>query len=129
WEYAARAGTETPYWFGHAITDGQANFASNFRGGRSREVGSYPANGFGLFDMNGNLWEWVADCEHLSHGGAPADGAARGAEGGGDCGRAMMRGGGWNSDGAFLTSTFRISGRRDARDEVLGFRVARDLDG
>jgi formylglycine-generating enzyme required for sulfatase activity len=58
WEYAARGGTTTPWSFGNAIDDGMANFAAD----KTVPVGSYKPNGFGIFDMHGNVWEWVQDC-------------------------------------------------------------------
>jgi len=61
WEYACRAGTQTKYHFGDEITDKKANFNGGSKLGRTEKVGSYPENGFGLFDMHGNVWEWCLD--------------------------------------------------------------------
>jgi len=72
WEYACRAGTTTPFSFGETINPKHANFNSN----ATTPVGSFPANAWGLYDMNGNIWEWCADHWHDSYNGAPADGSA-----------------------------------------------------
>jgi len=72
WEYACRAGTTTPFAFGDTLTPDQANFNSD----STSEVGSFPANAWGLQDMHGTVWEWCADHWHDSYDGAPADGSA-----------------------------------------------------
>ena len=85
WEYAARAGTTTPFSFGETITTDQANYDGNETyadgpKGEYREqtmpVGSFPANSFGLHDMHGNVLEWTEDCWNQSYAGAPSDGSA-----------------------------------------------------
>jgi formylglycine-generating enzyme required for sulfatase activity len=121
WEYAARAGTTTPYSFGATIATDQANFA----GEKTVAVGSYPASPFGLSDMHGNVWEWVEDCYADSYRDAPADGTAVAPAG---CDWRVVRGGAWNTSTAEnMRTAFRL--RRvpgSARDNV-GFRVARPL--
>ncbi|MCY4012149.1 MAG: SUMF1/EgtB/PvdO family nonheme iron enzyme [Gammaproteobacteria bacterium] len=124
WEYAARAGTETAFAWGDAVGD-SAN-CSDCGIGRSRTipVGSFPANGWGLHDMHGNVWEWVQDCWNDGYADAPADG---GPWLEGDCGRRMLRGGSWFNGGAFARSASRLSGEAAVRGNIAGFRVtARD---
>ena len=126
WEYVARAGTTTPYHFGDIIFPSQANYGGNNSG--TVEVGSYPANAFGLHDVHGNVWEWVEDCWHDNYNGAPSDGSAWI----NDChddgkDRRVLRGGSWNYVPWVLRSAVR--GWGDARDRVNygGFRIARTL--
>ena len=100
WEYAARAGTSGPFHFGSTISTDQANYHGDYTYGFGRKgvyreatvpVGSFPANGFGLHDMHGNVSEWVEDCWHYSYSGAPTDGSAWTT--GGDCPLRVLRGG------------------------------------
>ena len=122
WEYVARAGTTGPYHFGSSLSSSQANYGKN-RGG-TVPVGSYSANAFGLHDVHGNVWEWVADCWNGSYAGAPSDGSAWES---GHCSRRVLRGGSWVDGPGFLRSAFR--GRLDSgnRNHFDGFRVARTL--
>ena len=79
WEYAARAGTATKYSWGNEIGVNRANCdgcGSEWDNARTAPVGSFRPNAFGLYDMHGNLWEWVADCWNRSYAGAPTDGGA-----------------------------------------------------
>ncbi|MEH2463430.1 MAG: SUMF1/EgtB/PvdO family nonheme iron enzyme [Nostoc sp.] len=81
WEYACRAGTNTPFHFGETITTELANYNGNYTyasapKGETIEVGSFPPNAFGLYDMHGNVWEWCQDSWHDSYKGAPQDGSA-----------------------------------------------------
>lgn len=122
WEYAARAGTTTPFATGRSISRAQANFASNEG---TRPVGSYSANAFGLHDMHGNVWEWTQDCWNPSYEGAPSDGSAWTS---GDCNQRVARGGSWANAAEFSRSTFRFRGQTALRGNVKGFRVARILD-
>jgi formylglycine-generating enzyme required for sulfatase activity len=139
WEYAARAGTTTPFSTGPTITTDQANFNGNFAYEGSSKgvywektlpVGSFSSNAFGLYDMHGNVSEWVEDCWHNTYAEAPGDGAAW--TSGGDCSsqRPMRvnRGGSWYYSPGSLRSAFR--GREDTgyRSRIFGFRVARTLD-
>ncbi|MEL6662657.1 MAG: formylglycine-generating enzyme family protein [Pseudomonadota bacterium] len=133
WEYACRAGTETPFSFGETITPDEANYDGNFTYGggpkgtyheKTMPVGSYPANRFGLYDMHGNVWEWCADRWHETYQGAPADGSVWD---GGDASRRVLRGGSWYNDPRDLRSGLRYRDSPTDRDFNIGFRVARTL--
>lgn len=126
WEYACRAGTTTRYWWGNDITPENANYDGNAVV-MTTEVGSYPPNPWGLYDMHGNVWEWVEDCGNDSYEGAPDDGSAWTSRDD-DSGSRMVRGGAW-----FLTPEYVRSASRSKRDADLlsydfsGFRVSRTL--
>ena len=122
WEYAARAGTRTQYSFGDEITPSDANYGENM--GKTQPVGSYRANGYGLYDMHGNVWEWVQDCWHDNYGGAPTDGKVWE---GGNCSRRVLRGGSWFSYPGYLRAANRIRIVTGFRSYIYGFRVARTL--
>ena len=131
WEYAARAGTTTPFHTGATISTDQANYngRSGRRGtfrGRTMPVGTFAPNAFGLYDVHGNVWELVEDCWHDRYEGAPNDGAAWTA--GGDCGRRVLRGGSWSDFPGLLRSAARDWDATELRDSLVGFRVARTLD-
>jgi formylglycine-generating enzyme required for sulfatase activity len=123
WEYACRAGTTTRYsWGDHPPTPEQANFGQNVS--KTSEVGAYPANPWGLYDMHGNVWEWVEDVWHSSYEGAPSDGRAWTT---GDDSRRVLRGGSWDSGPGDLRSAFRNWLNAVSRYDFIGFRVARTL--
>lgn len=123
WEYAARAGTTTAYAFGATLSASQANFSES-QTGKTVRVGSYPANGFGLSDMHGNVWEWVQDCWHDNYQGAPADGRAWETECSGEA-RRVLRGGSWSDFPRGLRSAGRYWGTPDYRYVNTGVRIAR----
>ena len=126
WEYAARGGSRTRYSFGDDISRSQANYDFNGSNGLKKTVpvGSYGANGFGLYDMHGNLWEWVQDCWNDHYGGAPADGRAWES---GNCSRGVLRGGSWSNIPWYLRSASRLGIVTGIRSLNYGFRVARTL--
>ncbi len=133
WEYAARAGTETKYHWGDQIGVNQANFGKSFvevielrRRRGTVPVGQFDPNAWGLYDMHGNVSEWVQDCWNESYVGAPNDGSAWES---GSCGSRVLRGGSWNSSsgGEGLRSAFRYGVSPDDRDFNDGFRIARSL--
>jgi formylglycine-generating enzyme required for sulfatase activity len=135
WEYACRAGTATPFSFGATISTDQANYNGNYTYGkgtkgeyqeRTTKVGSFPPNPWGLYDMHGNVWEWVEDVWHESYEGAPADGAAW-TDGGGKQSSHLRvyRGGSWNNNPRGLRSAFRFRESPVYRCIDLGFRVVR----
>ena len=128
WEYAARAGSRTHYAWGHGIAKNHANCkgcSSQWDNKETAPVGSFEANAFGLHDMHGNLWEWVADCYRDNYAKAPSDGTAT--PGGGGCPR-VLRGGAWSLDPSFLRSATRFWSGPAGRSVLSGFRVARTLD-
>jgi formylglycine-generating enzyme required for sulfatase activity len=123
WEYAARGGTTTTYWWGDNAGAGNANCngcGTKWDNKQTSPSGFFPKNPFGLFDMNGNAWQWTADCWNANHTGSPADGRARS----GDCNLRVDRGGSWNVSPRYLRSTYR-DGLGPWRLSDVGFRVAR----
>ncbi len=127
WEYAARAGTRTRYSWGDLLGRNRANCrgcGSPWDGRRTAPTGSFAANGFGLHDMHGNVWEWVEDCWHDSYEGAPSDGRAWT---GGYCGQRVVRGGSWNLSPGNLRSAIRYRYSTGHRLVSSGFRVVRTL--
>ncbi len=136
WEYSARSGTTTPYPWGDAVSRQHANYGKErrqgyggFAGGRDRwesesaPVGSFPPNAFKLYDMHGNVQEWVEDCfaEYSSAAadGSPIDNRA--------CSIRVLRGGSWIKPSEDLRSARRSSARPTHRDHISGFRVARTI--
>ena len=137
WEYAARAGTTTPFHTGPTISTNQANYNGNLgygSGNRGRyrrqttPVRTFAPNLFGLYDVHGNVWEWVEDCWHDNYRGAPLDEMAWERGGNGDCGRRVLRGGSWNSAPRLLRSANRNRYSSGLRLDSAGFRVSRTLD-
>ena len=127
WEYAARAGTTTPFHTGATISTDQANYdGDDVYRGRTTPVGTFAPNAFGLYDVHGNVLEWMEDCWHDSYRGAPSDGTAWTI--GGDCGRRVLRGGSWILNPWFLRSAARHGDTTGDRAFDAGFRVARTLD-
>ena len=120
WEYVARAGTETKHHFGNAISKSHANYD----GSRTVDVGQYPANGFGLHGVHGNVWEWTEDCWNESYAGAPSNGIAWIS---GNCGARVLRGGSWGLIPGLVRSAARDWSYAGYRSDGGGFRVARTL--
>jgi formylglycine-generating enzyme required for sulfatase activity len=126
WEYAARAGTETPWSFGddESKLPLYAWFSGN-SGSQTHPVGQLRPNGFGLYDMHGNVWQWVEDCWHDTYQGAPVNGSAWTASG---CDRRVLRGGSWNYIPIGVRSANRDWLAPVYRDRnIYGFRVARTI--
>jgi formylglycine-generating enzyme required for sulfatase activity len=125
WEYAARAGTRTRYYFGDGIEHiGEYAWYDKNVGDRQRTVASKRSNAFGLYDMHGNVWEWTEDCWHDNYHGAPSDGSAWLD---GDCKRRVVRGGSWFDVPNYLRAAVRFGDRADKRIDFDGFRIARAL--
>ena len=124
WEYACRAGATTRYSWGDKIAPENANYRDSGIG-KTTEVGAYPANRWGLYDMHGNVWEWVEDTWHDNYEGAPTDGRAWTSEEEDD--RRVLRGGAWYLIPWDLRSAYRHYLSPDDRDDECGFRAARTL--
>ena len=143
WEYAARGGSSAARYWGEEEA-GQCRYANggdkatkgrysdlkwdvascNDGHVHTAPVGSFEANGYGLHDVLGNVWEWVEDCPNGSYAGAPSDGSAWES---GDCSRRVLRGGSWIDRPRYLRSTDRSSLSTRFRVSINGFRIARTL--
>ena len=125
WEYAARGGSKSKE-FQYAGSNDWAAVAWYYEntGNRTRPVGEKQANELGLFDMSGNVREWVQDCWHKSYAGAPTDGSAWESEG---CGRRVIRSGSWYGKPSYLRSANRFWYSTYFRNNNLGFRLARTI--
>jgi formylglycine-generating enzyme required for sulfatase activity len=126
WEYAARAATTTAYFWGDDIGKGNANCAgcgSQWDNRQTSPVGSFKPNAFGLYDMAGNVFQWVRDCYH-AYSGAPTESSV---STGGDCNYRVVRGGSWHDLPQYLRSAGRSRSPTFNRANNVGFRVARTL--
>jgi formylglycine-generating enzyme required for sulfatase activity/uncharacterized protein YggL (DUF469 family) len=133
WEYACRAGTQTPFYFGETITATYVNYSSSYvyrdeRPYKARlettPVGEFPANSFGLYDMHGNVWEWCQDHWHKNYEGAPDDGRAWLTNNKDKT--HVIRGGSWFFNPWFCRSACRNRDMHVDRFKGLGFRVVCD---
>ncbi len=127
WEYAARGGTTTAYWWGDKMATGKANCKDcgppwSVEG--PANAGTFAANPYGLYDMNGSVWEWVADCWHNNFKDAPADGRAWDQP---NCSVRVIRGGSWREGSSYMVSSTRFKYDASVRNGQNGFRVARSL--
>jgi formylglycine-generating enzyme required for sulfatase activity len=124
WEYAARGGTQTKYWWGDQFQSGMAN-CKNCNDIAAAEqpisVGSFKPNPFGLYDMGGGVDQWVEDCWHKNYQGAPSDGSAW-VEG--DCASHVIRSGSWKNDARYARPANRDSYDTNVRYPTHGLRVA-----
>jgi len=127
-EYVARAGTTTPYWWGSTISPQQANYRSVafvlFSDQRTVPVDSFQPNPWGLYQVHGNVYEWVEDCWNDGYADAPTDGSARTS---GDCARHVIRGGCFDDPPQNLRAAGRGWASSPGRAMLVGFRVARTL--
>ena len=124
WEYAARAGTSTAFWWGEIVRSGAANCdgcGSQFDNQQTAPVGSFKPNPFGLHDTVGNVTQWVADRWNPNHEGAPPDGSIREA---GDPTRVVMRSGSWFNGPTRNHASYRQGDSPNVRNSKIGFRVA-----
>jgi formylglycine-generating enzyme required for sulfatase activity len=126
WEYAARAGTRTAFWWGRDVSSGHAQCATceNPPPQRTAAVRSFRPNGFGLYDTAGNAAEWVEDCWNDNYRNAPKDLSAWTK---GDCELRVLRGGSFTSQANAIRSAARFRYDYDVRYYANGFRVLREL--
>ncbi len=128
WEYVARAGTATVYWWGDDIGTNRANCdgcGSRWDNKQTAPVASFEANGFGLFDTAGNVHEWVQDCWYANYEKTPDNGAAREEA---YCAQRVIRGGSWYVVPWFVRSAHRDKFIPESRDNIIGFRLAQDIE-
>ena len=128
WEYAARAGSSTKYSWGNEIGTNNANCnacGSKWDNRKTAPVGSFQPNAFGLYDMHGNVREWVSDCFGGSYSSSPGDGSAWLGD---DCKSRVLRGGSWYHTPWSVRSAFRIRGPTNVRLDRGGFRLVQELD-
>jgi formylglycine-generating enzyme required for sulfatase activity len=124
WEYACRAGTTTRYSFGDDESKlGDYAWYGDYTGGKTHPVGQKKPNLWGLYDMHGNVWEWVQDSWHSDYNGAPADGSAWES---GDGARRVFRGGGWYDCTGYCRSAGRSQNDPRDRYAYLGFRILKE---
>ncbi|WP_442856503.1 SUMF1/EgtB/PvdO family nonheme iron enzyme [Burkholderia sp. WSM2230] len=127
WEYAVRGGTTTAYWWGDQMRKGNANCkdcGEPWHKEGPEAAGSFAANPYGLYDMNGSVWEWTADCWHNSYQSAPVDGRAWENPG---CDMRVIRGGSWREGGGYMLSATRFKYSAGVRQSQDGLRVVKDL--
>jgi len=141
WEYIARAGSTTPFWWGDSISTDQANYSGNYAHTKSTgsglsdpsagkptkrtlAVNSFEPNPWGLYQIHGNVWEWTEDCWHDSYAEAPRDGSAWTS---GDCSGRVLRGGSWINGSRSLRSAVRLWGTSNTRSSGMGFRIGKTL--
>lgn len=124
WEYAARGGTQTRYWWGEELQRDSANCKNCTGGtvaGQPVKAGTFKPNPFGLYDMGGNVDQWVEDCWHKSYQGAPSDGSPWYE---GDCTSRVIRSGSWQNDARYVRPASRDKYDTNVRYPTHGFRVA-----
>jgi formylglycine-generating enzyme required for sulfatase activity len=126
WEYVARGGTTTTYWWGQEVGSRQANCQTCGTGETQKTlaVGSFKPNPFGLYDTSGNAAEWVEDCWHADYRGAPADGSAWNEP---QCQLRVLRGGAFDSEAIYVSSSSRFRYDYDVPYSANGFRLLREL--
>ncbi|MEZ5471338.1 MAG: formylglycine-generating enzyme family protein [Marinicella sp.] len=127
WEYAARAGSTSKYSWGNSIGCSQARYGGYGDCGEksTQPVKSYSKNAFGLYDMHGNVWEWVEDRWHDSYSGAPTDGSAWTSSSDSD---PVLRGGSWRDVPDVLRSAFRSWDDPTYRRNFFGFRLSQNTE-
>lgn len=131
YEYAERAGTTTPYYWGNEIGVDNANCfgcGSDWDSKGASPVGSFAPNGFGLYDMTGNAFDWVADCYVDSHDGAPSDATVARQSEDGECKMRGLRGSSSYNLPSFLRSAYRFREVPTSKSARRSFRVVRDPD-
>ncbi|TAF52884.1 MAG: hypothetical protein EAZ61_07425 [Oscillatoriales cyanobacterium] len=130
WEYACRAGSTTPFAFGATLNTDIANYNGNYTYGNGKkgvyrkqtvDVGSFPPNAWGLYDMHGNVWEWCEDSWHDNYNGAPTDGTAWIDN---STQNKLVRGGSWGGNPRNCRSALRYYNTRENRFNYIGFRLA-----